>query len=126
MFLTRVSYIICQVYPNICKKCIEFIGCLVISVLFTLINVGKLFLLPFLEMISLIVFHVFLISDLYLAKVDARNCCLAAHMLIFNILCLKVNIYYFITLLRWDLLISFFCIDCLGILLSLVVLLLSM
>ena len=52
----------------------------VISVLFMLISVGKLFLLPFLEIISFIVFHVFLISDLYLAKVDARNCCLAARI----------------------------------------------
>ena len=69
----------------------------VISVLFMLISVGKLFLLPFLEMISFIVFHVFLISDLYLAKVDARNCCLAARMLIFNILLYVLRLIYIIS-----------------------------
>ena len=62
-----------------------------------LINVGKLFLLPFLEIISFIVFHVFLISDLYLAKVDARNCCLAARMLIFNILLYVLRLIYIIS-----------------------------
>ena len=66
----------------------------VISVLFMLISVEKLFLLPFLEMISFIVFYVFLILDLYLAKVDARNCCLAAHILIFDILLYVLIISY--------------------------------
>ena len=69
----------------------------VISVLFMLISVGKVFLLPFLEIISFIVFHVFLISDLYLAKVDARNCCLAARMLIFNILLYVLRLIYIIS-----------------------------
>ena len=72
----------------------------VISVLFMLISVGKLFLLPFLKIISFIVFHVFLISELYLAKVEARSCCLAARLLIFNILLnvlrLIYNISYFL------------------------------
>ena len=31
-------------------------------------------------------FHVFLISDLYLSNVDAKNCCLAADMLLLKIL----------------------------------------
>ena len=69
----------------------------VISLLFMLIGVGKLFLLPFLEMISFIVFHVFLISDLYLVKVDARNCCLAARRLIFNILLCVLRVIYIIS-----------------------------
>ena len=83
-----------------------------------LINVGKFFLLLCLEIISFIVFHVFLILDLYLAKLYARNCCLAACMLIlFYVLRLIYIISYSH---RWDLLILFFCIDCLGILLMLV------
>ena len=69
----------------------------VISVLFMLISVGKLFLLLFLEIISFIVFHVFLISDLYLVKVDARNCCLAARMFIFNILLYVLRLIYIIS-----------------------------
>ena len=68
----------------------------VISVLFMLISVGKLFFLPFLKIISFIVFHVFLISELYLAKVEARNCCLAARMLIFNILLYVLRLIYII------------------------------
>ena len=58
---------------------------------------GKFVLLLFLEIISFIVFHVFLISDLYLAKVDARNCCLAARMLIFNILLYVLRLIYIIS-----------------------------
>ena len=49
------------------------------------------------SMISFIVFHVFLISNLYLAKVDTRNCCLAARMLIFNILLYVLRIIYIIS-----------------------------
>ena len=44
----------------------------VISLLFVLKDLGKHFLLFFLEIITFIVFHMFLISDLYLAKVDAK------------------------------------------------------
>ena len=47
---------------------------------------GDAFLFPFFESISLMVFHVFLISDLYLSKVNAKYCCLAAYMLVLNIL----------------------------------------
>ena len=46
--------------PIFVKKCIDLLAMsslFVISVLFMLISVGKLFLLPFLEMISFIVFH---------------------------------------------------------------------
>ena len=46
---------------------------LVISVPFTLRDVGDVFLFPFFESISLMVFQVFLISDLYLSKVYAKN-----------------------------------------------------
>ena len=59
---------------------------LVISVLFTLRDVGDVFLFPFFESISLMVFQVFLISDLYLSKVYADNCFLAALMLVLKIL----------------------------------------
>ena len=62
-----------------------------------IISVGKLFLLPFLEIISFIVFHVFLISELYLAKVEARSCCLAARMLIVNILLYVFRLIYIIS-----------------------------
>ena len=51
-----------------------------------IISVGKLFLLLFLEIISFIVSHVLLISDLYLAKVNARNGCLTARVHIFYII----------------------------------------
>ena len=59
---------------------------LVISMPFTLRDVGDVFLFDFFESISLMVFQVFLISDLYLSNVNAKNCCLAAHMLVLNIL----------------------------------------
>ena len=45
---------------------------LFISVPFTLRDVGDVFLFPFFESISLMVFQVFLISDLYLSKVYAK------------------------------------------------------
>ena len=44
----------------------------VVSLLFILKDSGKHFLLFFLEIISFIVFHMFLMSNLYLAKVDAK------------------------------------------------------
>ena len=51
-----------------------------------------------LERILLIVFHVFLISDLYLSNVDAKNCCFTAFMLrlriVLNVLRLMLNISY--------------------------------
>ena len=50
---------------------------------FTLRDVGDLFLFYFFESISLMVFQV---SDLYFSNVNAKNCCLAAHMLVLNIL----------------------------------------
>ena len=50
-------------------------------------------LLP--ENASLIVFHVFFISDLYLAKVIAKKCCFAARRLAFSI-GFEVNAHYFI------------------------------
>ena len=53
---------------------------------FILRDVGDAFLFPFFESISLMVFHVFLISDLYISKVNAKYCCLAAYMLVLNIL----------------------------------------
>ena len=44
------------------------------------------------------VFQVFLISDLYLSKVNAKYCCLAAHMLVLNMLLyvlrLIINVSY--------------------------------
>ena len=58
---------------------------LVISVPFTLRDLGDLFLFPFFESNSLMVFQVFLISDLYLSKVYAKNCFLAALMLVLKI-----------------------------------------
>ena len=39
----------------------------------------------------------FLISNLYLTKVDARNCCLAARMLIFNNLLYVLRLIYIIS-----------------------------
>ena len=59
---------------------------LVISLPFTLRDVGDVFLFPFCESTSLIDFQVFLISDLYFSNVYAKNCFLAAHMLVLNIL----------------------------------------
>ena len=59
---------------------------LVISVPFTLRDVGDVFLFPYVESISIMVFQVFLISDLYLSKVYAKNCFLAAPMLVLKIL----------------------------------------
>ena len=59
---------------------------LVISVPFTLRYVGDVFLFPFFESISLMVFQVFLIPDLYLSNVYAKNCFLAALMLVLKIL----------------------------------------
>ena len=50
-----------------------------VSMPFTLRDVGDVFLFPFFESISLMVFQVFLISDLYFSNVIAKNCCLAAH-----------------------------------------------
>ena len=48
VFLTRVSNIICQVYPNICKKnalnLLAMSSLFVISVLFMLISLGETFL----------------------------------------------------------------------------------
>ena len=60
---------------------------LVISLLFTLRDVGDVFLFPFFESrpTSLIDFQVFLISDLYFSNVYAKNCFLAAYMLVLNI-----------------------------------------
>ena len=40
----------------------------------------------FLERISFIVFQVFLISNLYLLKVDSKKRCLASRMILFNML----------------------------------------
>ena len=59
---------------------------LVISLPFTLRDMGDVFLFPFFESTSLIDFQVFLISDLYFSNVYAKNCFLAAHMLVLNIL----------------------------------------
>ena len=58
----------------------------VISFPLMLRDLGKELVLWFLERISFIVFQVFLISDLYLLKVDSRKRCLASRMLLFNIL----------------------------------------
>ena len=46
---------------------------------FTLRDLGDAFLFPLFDSISLMFFQVFLISDLYLLKVNAKYCCLAAH-----------------------------------------------
>ena len=56
---------------------------------FILRDVGDVLLLAFLERVSLMVFNVFLMSDLYLSNLKAKNCCLAADMLLLKIL-LKV------------------------------------
>ena len=71
----------------------------VIAMPFMLRDMGNGRLLPFLrELVSLIVFHVFFISDLYLSNVDARNCCLAAdmlrHRILLNVLRLMLNFSY--------------------------------
>ena len=51
----------------------------------------------FLERISFIVFQVFLISDLYLLKVDSKKRCLASRMLLFIcIICLKICVKYIV------------------------------
>ena len=49
-------------------------------------DLGKAMVLWFLERISYIVFQVFLISDLYILKVDSKKRCLASRMLLFHIL----------------------------------------
>ena len=54
----------------------------VIAMPFILRDVGDVLLLPFLQRVSLMVFHVFLMSDLYLSNVEAKNCCLAVDMLL--------------------------------------------
>ena len=59
---------------------------LVVSVPFTLRDIGDVFLFPFFESISLMVFQVFIISDLYLSKVYAKNGPLAELMLVLKIL----------------------------------------
>ena len=58
----------------------------VISFPLMLRDLGKKMVWWFLERISFIVFQVFLISDLYLLKVDSKKSCLASRMLLFNIL----------------------------------------
>ena len=58
----------------------------VISFPLMLRDSGKQMVLWFLERISFIVLHVFLISDLYLLKVDSKKSYLATRMLLFNIL----------------------------------------
>ena len=52
---------------------------------------GEWAFITFFERVSLMVFHAFLISDLYLSNVDAKNCCLAADMLRLRIL---LNVSY--------------------------------
>ena len=61
---------------------------LVISLPFTLRDVGDVFLFPFFESrpTSIIDFQVFLISALYFSNVYAKHFFLAAHMLVLNIL----------------------------------------
>ena len=70
----------------------------VIAMPFILRDVGDVLLLPFLQRVSLMVFHVFLMSDLYLSNVEAKNCCLAVDMLLLKILLkvlrLMLNISY--------------------------------
>ena len=70
----------------------------VIAMAFVLRDVGNGLLLPFFERVSLMVFRVFLISDLYLSNINANNCCLAADMLrlriLLNVLRLMLNISY--------------------------------
>ena len=58
----------------------------VIAMPFMLRDVENGLLLRFFERVSLMAFHVFLISDLYLSNVDAKKCCLAADMLRLRIL----------------------------------------
>ena len=84
-------------------KILAISSVLVISMPFILRDVGDAFLFPFFESISLMVFHVFLISDLYLSKVNAKYCCLAAHMLVLNILLNVLRLFHI--LLRQDYLI---------------------
>ena len=45
----------------------------VIAMPFILRDVGDVLLLPFLQRVSLMVFHVFLMSDLYLSNVEAKK-----------------------------------------------------
>ena len=72
MFVKNVSFVTSNV--------------LVISLPFTLRDVGDVFLFPFFESTSLIDFQVFLISALYFSNVYAKTFFLAAHMLVLNIL----------------------------------------
>ena len=84
------------------KKHVECVGYIysvfVVSLLFILKDSGKHFLLFFLEIISFIVFCVFLMSDLYLAKVDAKQCCLDARMLLFSIV---LHVFKFIHIISY-------------------------
>ena len=71
---------------------------LVIVIPFILRDVGDVLLLPFFWRVSLMVFHVFLMSDLYFSIVEANNCCLAAGMrllkILLKVLRLMLNISY--------------------------------
>ena len=58
----------------------------VISFPLMLREFGKHVVLWFPVRISFIVFKVFLISDLYLLKIDSKKSCFASRMLLFNIL----------------------------------------
>ena len=53
-------------------KILAISNVLVISMPFTLRDVGDVFLFSFFESISLMVFQVFLISDLYFSNVNAK------------------------------------------------------
>ena len=72
----------------------------IIAMPFMMRDVGNGLLLPFFERVSLIVVHVFLISDLYLSNVDARKCCLEVDMLrlriLLNVLRLMLTISYYL------------------------------
>ncbi len=70
------------------KKLLNYVAMcnwFVISFPLMLRDSGKQLVLWFLERISFIVFQVFLISDLYLLKVDSKKSYLATRMLLFNI-----------------------------------------
>ena len=82
IWLLRLKPILVKKLLNSVAMCNWF----VISFPLMLRDLGKELVLWFLERISFIVFQVFLISDLYLLKVDSRKRCLASRMLLFNIL----------------------------------------